>query len=326
MLPVSKKYIAKSNDFINARKKMSAAQRNLLNALLTRVKMNSRVEFLDFTLHELSEILGVKVTNYEQFRELFRSMKMVTMDKVEVDGITIDSLLGPAKFSHSNMAVRFYFTPLANEHFVDLRGKAYTKQLLRSSLFRSVYSHELWDLLSSIKNKQDKSIIISLEDLRLRFQLNPQTYPTYSQFRVKTLDPAIENINNVTGMTVDYSVMKVGRSVGYLKFEIKSISEEELGRYKEPELFPKGSIPSIVNTPDQGNEDENNDAKIHKLYSTLVTEFNFTHTDALMLSSEGHQFIPKLIYEIRNKRNTPNEIQDPKKFLLQGFYYGSKNK
>lgn len=319
-----KKYIAKSNDFVSMPKKMSASQRNLLNAILTRVKMNTHIEYVDFTLHELSGIMGVKVTNYEQFRELLQSMKTVLVDKVEAEGISMDSLIGKATLKNNNMGVRFNFTDLANEHFIYLRGKAYTKQLAKSSMFRSIYSHELWDMMSSIKNQKNRSVIISLEDFKIRLGVGEGAYREFSQFRIRVIDPAIREINTKTGMKLTYEQIKVGKGVGFLNFKIASITEEELGRYKEPELFPPGAIPSLAPSPlawppPEGDSEEE---KLQRAYLTLKKEFRLDEADALLYCKSPHVW--RAMYEIRKKAGTPAAVKDAKAHLHQAFYYGKK--
>ncbi len=299
----SKPYISKSNDYINSPKKLTAAQRNVLNVILTKVKVNSNIQYLDFQLHEISDLMGIKVTNFEQFREVFRSMKDIEIVGMKEEGLGLDNLIGETIFLHNNMGIRFYLTNLARQHFVQLKGKAYTKQLLSSSIFQSVYVHEIWDLICSIKNQRVKSKTIALSDLRNRMMLESSKYNEFGNFRKKVLDIAKNQINERTGVKIDYQPLKIGRNIVAIKFVITSIDETE--KCENAEV-----IESIkpVNDPEERG----------RIEALLERDYKFSKEEVEQISAlYPAKELYKVLYSIKMKKGTLNEIKQPERHILK---------
>jgi hypothetical protein len=296
--PKPKRYIAKSNDYINSPKHLTAAQRNVLNVILTKIKLNSDIDFIDFQLREISELMGITVTNFEQFRQVFRTMKSIEVVDIASEGLSIDSLIGETVFLHNNMGVRFYLTNMAKNHFVKLHGKQYTKQLLSSSIFQSVYVHEIWDLICQIKNKRVKTIVLSIEDLRSRMMIHPGKYSEFNDFKKRVLEPSKQTINEKTGIKIDYQPIKVGRNIVSVKFMIVSIVEAEQNEVVE--------IPPVNSSEDQ-----------ERMRIILKKEFKFTDEEIEMLCTKypSNDFF-KLLFSIRNRKGSPTEVKNPERVII----------
>ncbi|MGN1041417.1 MAG: replication initiation protein, partial [Acutalibacteraceae bacterium] len=80
---------------------------------------------------------------------------------------------------------------------------------------RSKYGLRLYELLISHKNHAI-TIRFSLDELRER--MDCENYKAYADFRIKALEPAIKDINDVSDIEVKYKAIKTGRSVSHIEF------------------------------------------------------------------------------------------------------------
>lgn len=275
--------------------------------------MNIDIEFVDFGLHEISDLMGITVTNFTQFREVFRTMRQIEVVDIQSAGLSLDSLIGQTTFLNNNMGIRFHLTELAKSHFIKLKDVPYTRQLFTSSIFQSIYVHEIWDLICSVKNKRDKSVILSVDELRTRLRLEPGTYSLFSNFRRKVLDIAKEQINQRTGIKMDYIPIKIGRNIVSIKFMILSMDELE---QRQPEAEPEPVIVSTVNSPDE----------YEKMTGIMKGELRFVSDDNILTLASKYPAVHffKQLYQIRIKRGLPQEIKNPEKYLVTEYEKSKK--
>lgn len=224
-----KLFISKSNEFMSLHKEMSGVQRNVLNAILTKIKLKKDVEYLEFQLKDISALLGLKGTNYEQFRDAFDALSKVKIETTDLTSITLSSLITESTMMYNSMAVRLTLSPVAKRFFVELdETTPYTKQLFTSSIWPNVYTHEIWDFVSQLKSRKHKYDTITLEDFRKRCLMDPDLYTNFFDFRRRILEPAKEVINAKTGLKIDYEPIKVGRAVVAIKFIVLEASNTEI--------------------------------------------------------------------------------------------------
>lgn len=322
-------FITKSNEFMALHKDMDVVQRNLLNAILTKIRRNSKESaFIDFHLKELALLMEDNGTDYDHFRKAFEKLKNMTIETTTTTSITLSSLIYQAEYIYKNMAVRMSLTPLGRRFFVEVDDTTpYTKQRFKSSVFSNVYAHEIWDLVSQVKTRHIKSIQIDLDEFRKRCQMDKDKYTNFYDFKRRILEPAIKEINKRTGMKVDFEPIKVGRAYVALRFYVISVKHMEL---YEPKLV----LDPIynLNTTDQAAgilQSLNLNFKMDAMYNQAVSvEYPFKlYADFMqMLTSRtgicaDKDFIPEkfLIEDLNRVRKLRIEAQQPK-------YQGKKPK
>ncbi len=319
-----KAFISKSNNFILSHKRMSIAQRNVLNAILTKVEAKKDIDYVEFTLKEIAELIGITVTNYDQFRQVFSVMKDIEVSGADHEGISLGSLIGETKFLFNGMGIQFKFTDLGKKNFVNL-GPGFTMQRFQSSIFQSIYAHEIWDLISMIKNQKNQEYRISLEDLRKRMFVEDK-YPRFCDFKRRCLDTSVRMINESTGITVEYSTTRVGKAVSEIIFKIININPEEIYR-KGGQRFIE--FPETISAPVRGPSMEiqiNCEDDVSRMAEILISEFSFLKDVAEGIS----RVVPKqefysILLTIRNKRGTFGEIKNTTK-VFEDLYYKHRTK
>lgn len=278
----SKLFITKSNNFLKLPKDMNGIQRNILNAILTRIKINDDTsnEYIEFTLKEVSIMIGLKEgewNHYEIVRKMFESMQEIKFSTLNEKKLSISNLISKAELIFDGMAVRCFLTDLALNFFVriqDINTKkitSYTSQLFTSSIYPNQYTHEIWDTVSQLKTLKNKSTLVSIQDFREKTYMPSGLYTNFAHFQRRILEPAKEQINNLSGIKIDYTPYKLGNKVVAFKLFIVSI---------EPgEIFE----PMIILDPEYSLNSAEDASKLAKY---LETETKFSTEEIRMISRE----------------------------------------
>lgn len=85
------------------------------------------------------------------------------------------------------------------------------------------YAVTLYEILEGFANRRDGECRVSIDDLRVWLKVPENSYPTWKNFRMRVLDPAIKQINDDplgAGFTVDYTPIRHGRFYKEIVFQI----------------------------------------------------------------------------------------------------------
>lgn len=85
------------------------------------------------------------------------------------------------------------------------------------------YAVTLYELLEGFSNRRDGLLECSLSDFRQWMKVPEGTYPTWKNFKLRVLDPAIDQINADplgAGLSVAYEPLRSGRFYDRLRFKI----------------------------------------------------------------------------------------------------------
>ena len=99
------------------------------------------------------------------------------------------------------------------------------------------YAVTLYELLEGFANRRDGCFECSIAELRQWLKLPDGTYQTWKNFKLRVLDPSIEQINdNATGagFSVSYTAIRDGRFYERIQFSLQKTSgrEQAEGRIK----------------------------------------------------------------------------------------------
>jgi len=101
--------------------------------------------------------------------------------------------------------------------------KQFTKYQLRNiSAFKRIYSIRLYELLTQYRTL--KSRILSVSDLRIALQLDNK-FSEFKELKRKVIEPSIKEINEKSDLSIEYELIKKGRSIDSIKFLIKEKSK-----------------------------------------------------------------------------------------------------
>ena len=134
-------------------------------------------------------------------------------------------------------------------------SKGYVHYELKYALMaKSVYTVRIYELAK--KWLKTKSFEYDVDVLREKIGAIGKSYNTYGNFKAKALLPAIDEINQMTNIKVDYEEIKAGKKVVAIKFKVKPNTASE----KEKEVTEDGLLPL-----------QNKDAEAEKFIKSLFS-------------------------------------------------------
>ena len=109
---------------------------------------------------------------------------------------------------------------------------------------RTFRGHRMYEIAKSLNfgNRSKQGVRFSFDDLRSRFgcvtydkkgNITRDEYPEWKRFKSKVLDPAIEEVEELTDLTVRYVLEKSGRSVIGVRVFVVQGASEEIASYKD---------------------------------------------------------------------------------------------
>lgn len=101
------------------------------------------------------------------------------------------------------------------------------------------YSVALYQMLALYVGRRQVSETFKLDDLRLRLGVGPTTLVRWKDFRVRVLEPAVAEINHLTGFRVEWTEVKRGRAVSGVTFRWAKKNGEELKAADEELVRPR---------------------------------------------------------------------------------------
>lgn len=159
-------------------------------------------EFIE-TAHELARTaVELRYTN-EQGRKVVKVGPMLADLERDLDA---HSASDPAMVSWEFSPVMRVLLSTSN-HWAALSRKAILA-------FEGRYSLRLYELVSlrgGLKYKKQESF--TLDDLRRRLGVEPDKLVAWVHFRQRALDPAVAEVNQLSGLEVGYDVVKTGRKI-----------------------------------------------------------------------------------------------------------------
>lgn len=85
------------------------------------------------------------------------------------------------------------------------------------------YAVTLYEILEGFANRRDGRCEVSLDDLRTWLKVPEGSYPTWKNFRLRVLDPAVKQINDDpigAGFSVEYTPIRDGRFYSTIVFQL----------------------------------------------------------------------------------------------------------
>ena len=111
-------------------------------------------------------------------------------------------------------------SPTIPGRFTRLEKHFTSYQLKQVSQLTSKYAIRLYELLIAWRSV-GKTPILEISDFRQKLGVQDTEYKTMSDFKKRVLEPAIEQINKETDITVKYDQHKTGRVVSGFEFKFK---------------------------------------------------------------------------------------------------------
>jgi plasmid replication initiation protein len=303
--------VYQSNKLIEASYKLRIGQQKFLRLMASRIKKDDE-DFKEyyFRIADVMELFDTK--SQKSYTEITRQLKEL-MGNVLTFKVgkttTLVPFLAFAQQDEGSGIVKVMFHPFLKPLYLNLnRENPFTVYELSNALkLRSTYSLRVYELLKQYQKLGHREITI--EHMRTMFDLQPDEYERYNDFKRKVILQAQKEINGKTDIVFDFEEIKTGRKVTSIKFNIKS---------NRPKTLNEISVTSL-----QPEEDQVKDIDIEKGI-TEVLEILKGHklrpSDALEIYKNAKcdiQYIKK-VYEYSKTQDVDNLIGFMKKMVIPG--------
>jgi plasmid replication initiation protein len=134
---------------------------------------------------------------------------------------------------HKNGTIRIKLDELMRPFLLEIKNHFTAYNIYFTLAMKSKYSIRLYEILKSYEYVHECSFNVD----QLKRMLSAEKYELYKDFRVKVLDIALREINELSDISVEYTAEKNGRKYEKIRFRIspKKDTLERVRTYKKVE-------------------------------------------------------------------------------------------
>lgn len=226
----TKKYVVQSYELINSKLLLSSVELNLLYCFITQIDTEDK-DFKQYKVHkkEIEKMIGLELdfnSIDKATTNLMRPFKIETRNMTDKNSFKKRNLFSSIDFSNNEFSFRF--NEEMKDHLIGLKNNFVSAKFIGTvSKMKSIYSKRIYFMLK--QRLLLKSWTIEVDILRDKL-VDPksESLNIFNNFKRKVLDMAMTEINNHSDIKFDYEVIKEGRTIKSLKFNISKNSN-----YKE---------------------------------------------------------------------------------------------
>lgn len=231
--------VAQNNLLVESPRNLNLQEQKLFLFLISKINPQKFDQNLKFRISakEFAKALEVTDTSnsYRYIRNLVRALqrKIVTLHRIEdgVETITDVALIPYAKYWSTLGYADIEINSVLHPYLLEL-NKEFTRYKLSNVVkLSSLYAIRLYEMLK--KQEIIGKRIFSINDLRKKLNIPPNSLKLFKDFRVKVLEIAQREINQKTDLTIDYTFHKEGRKFANVEFDIESKSNSVSNKYSQ---------------------------------------------------------------------------------------------
>lgn len=252
--------VSQHNNLITACYDLTVTEKKLLLGCICKINsfenITSETAFR-FDVKEAGDIIGVDLTNtgaVDRFRKAARGLmtKLVTNDTA--DGWMDTTFAQTAEFDGLNKIMTIYFSKGMIPYLSDLHSQFTTYRILHVGKLDSKHAIRLYELLvmwhgQKYKKKEKGYKKFTIEEF-IKIMGGGESYKSvFSMFKQRVIEPACEQINKETDITVEVVFKKTGKKYTHVELTF-SMDDEWVNAEKDfKKLLSDEQIKKIVNNP-----------------------------------------------------------------------------
>lgn len=230
--------VVKSNRLVEASYRLSLVEQQVVLYAICRTREEEKGLFADLPLtvraQDFARQFGIDGTNvYRQLKEAMDTLfnrHVVIHDTDPETGkprMTKTRWISQASYVDGAGHVQFIFAPAVIPYITRLgeEGGFTSYRLEKIGKMTSIHAVRLYELLVQYLEIGKREVEVSW--LRDVLQIAGQ-YPAIKDFKLRVVDVAVEQINDLSDLTVSYEQRKTGRSVTHLIFKVREKAEAKL--------------------------------------------------------------------------------------------------
>lgn len=214
--------VVKANDLIQkSRYELSLQEQRMILYFVTLIRPEDD-DFKEYTvdIRDLCRICEIQLcgVNYQNFIESVKKLKERTVYIVENRVHKFMSWIEHVEIDEKTYTLTYRLDERLKPYLLQLKGR-FTQYALENVLFyKSKYSIRLYELLASYSEYE--IAYVKVDDLR-GLMGAPEFCEDFRRFRDKILNPSVQEINELSDLTVSMDFVKEGRKITTILFNIK---------------------------------------------------------------------------------------------------------
>ena len=235
-LEIRKNTVVKANDLIQkSRFSLSLQQQKVVLYLISQITpIDEDFKLYEFSIVEFCKVCGIDYDSGKNYADLKAAIKEIADKSVWIrlanGKQTLVRWIEKPYIDDNSGIVQIKLDADMKPYLLQLKENFTQYELLWTLNFKSKYTIRLYELVKSIHYHELDTYSREFELDELRRMLGAETYKTYQTFKVRVLEPSIEEVNQYSDKNVSYEPIKNGRAVSKIRLIIST--KDTLDRLK----------------------------------------------------------------------------------------------
>jgi plasmid replication initiation protein len=224
---LTKRYVVQRNELLHGKTTVfNITDLKIFKLIISKVN-SKNILFDDFYEITSDELKALNINPKHLYNLTLTSLKKLANVYMKIDmqdnkGNEIIKEIGLIQnnFTFKKYSNKFYisFHQDMKDYLLDIQEKYTRYPLADISNLKLKHSLKFYEYLKSISFNE---IVISIEKLKKRLDIDINSYKNYGMFKKKVIEPVIHEINDNTSLNISYEPIKDGRKVTKLKLMIQ---------------------------------------------------------------------------------------------------------
>lgn len=220
--PDHKKLVAMENGLIPAFARIGKTEKRFLAYCIAQLNPveESELGLIEFRVQDFAKVFDLALTHtYEAIRNAADSLNSRSFRRYENGVHKSDTWIWWSEYNEENGSIKIRLNERLTPLLLDLKEKHYIQFALRQT---KDFTNAGWSLYVILKQwLKAGAQEFEIEELKSLMDMTGK-YKKWYEFSRQVIEPAIENINEVSDLRVSYEKIKRGRTVTGLSFIIKT--------------------------------------------------------------------------------------------------------
>lgn len=296
--------VVKSNDLIEASYKLSLNEQRLIIYMASKInKDDTEFRTVRVSVKEFADTFELEYRNiYKEIKKISKSLTSksisVKSDKSSKNSdYLFISWLSSAEYI--NGVLELEFSAKMRPYLLELKNNFSKYKLGDFVKFTSTYSIRLYQLLRRYEDFRDGTKYYTIDEFRRIFSLEDK-YPKYSNLKRRVISTAINEINEVSDITIDIFEDKEGKKVRGIQFKVTMKKEAKEQKEEGPKVDP-----NLIIT-------------VKTLLQTCMSEI-VKDKDAIALLEAAQNDVAKIMQKIMLVQQSKTKIENVPGFLINSI-------
>lgn len=210
--------VSKSNKLINSGFDLGLNEQKIILILASQIQPEDKdFNVQEISIKELANILDVSTQNlYRDIPKVTKNLmsKVIEFTEINEKGQEVliqTAFLSTAKYNKSTGMVTLKFSEELKPYLLELKNLFTSYRLQNALALSSKYAIRFYEKCK--QNAFKGSFIWSIEDIKKELALTQKAYERYNNIKNKIITPCVEELNQLTDLTLSYEEVKESRRV-----------------------------------------------------------------------------------------------------------------